>query len=146
VKNLILFLAVLAVLGVVGYRLFNMFAKEPSAKTVKTAQTIEKYPTARTWSFRKIRNLCVFATDECNQPVKIVFTTKESWGPVYNYFKEYLALKGWITKSIVFTSVPDGAVYHNNDDCEAYVTKESTGFFGVAKSDSGKFSITVTCR
>jgi hypothetical protein len=145
-KGLIFTVIILIAIGLGGRYLFEKYSKGPSERTIQLANLIEKYPQSRSWQIKENRNLCFFATDSCNQSVKIKFSSNTpSWSSVYSHFITYMQENGWETRSIVVTRIPDSATFTNHS-CSAYLIKESLGFLGLGKDDNGRYSLTITCN
>lgn len=130
---LLFWIIFLALLGGAGYYIWTNYSKLPNETTKKTANTLIKYPTAKTWQIEQSKNLCLSAGG-CSQPINIYFETPNNWGDIYAYYIAYFKSQGWTTNTNVVTSIPTSVVF-KKDTCEAVM--ENHGDI--------KYSFTVVC-
>ena len=144
-KGFIVPLLLILIATYAAYYLYKNYAKTPNAQTTEASQNFLKYPNAQNWTLKNLKNFCI-QKERCSEPITITFESYDAWNQIYVFYKEALPQYGWQTNSMVLTSIPDGAVFTNSQNCEAYLSKNSIGFLGLQKQDNGKFSIKVTCK
>lgn len=136
---------IFGLLLIFGYWVYITYSQTSSAKTKSTAASIFHYPSATSWLVKEGRNVCLLQKN-CVQSTNVLFSSSDTWNSVYNYYKKQMLESGWQTNSNIYTSIPDGAVYTNSQNCEAYLTKDSFGYFWILKQDNGKFKFVVKCN
>jgi len=144
-NSFILPLVIFASLVFLGFFLFNKNAQAPNEQTKKAASTIPKHPNSLAWSFKEQKNLCILTKDECSQPITISFDSPEQWNSIYGYYRSAMLNAEWSTNSQVFTSVPSGVVFTNENDCSA-ILKENSNLLTRKSPNSYKYSFRVVCN
>lgn len=128
-------LIVFAALAGALYYIWLNYSKVPNEETKKTALSIVRYPKASVWDVRDSKNLCLFATDGCDQPVKIMIETPDEWASLYNYYTTYMKTHGWSSNTTIVTSIPSTVVFARGK-CQAVM----------ANHNELKYSFTVVCK
>lgn len=144
-NGFILPLIIFASLGFLGFFLFNKYAHAPNEQTKKAASTIPKYPNSSIWNLKEQKNLCILTKDECSQPVTISFESAQRWNNIYGYYKSAMLDAQWFTNSQVFTSVPSGVVFTNENECSA-ILMENSNLLTRTSPNSYKYSFRVVCK
>lgn len=108
---IIVFLILVGSIAYGAYYYYTNYSQTPPKITTDTANSIPKYPDAKTWQIIPTKNVCFMKGGDCSQPVTISFSGPKEWPIVYGYYKTTMQNYGWSTNSIIVTSIPTSVVF-----------------------------------
>lgn len=113
----------------------------PQQSVIVVAEEIPKYPNASSWEINVGKKFCVKSFFNCGSDVPILFSSKNSWPDIYNYFRLEMDFFSWKTNSQIYTSIP-GSIIFTKENCQAELSPNHK-----LNSDTttGTFNFQVSC-
>lgn len=117
--------------------------RPPDEESGLIAKLIFKYPNVSRWEVKTNGDFCPFFDDKCKPPAKIFFESEDNWHGIYNYYKEYLTSGGWISHSLIVTSLPTSIVFTDGATCRIELSQASLGVF--KKTKHNRYKMLINC-